>query len=887
MNFIVEKVGMLSRVREISLYLIGIVIAVIGVIIIGVDVSAIDEPKCEGENSDWFNICVGGSYRTYDPMDPLGTDYKGSLIDSTEKVRSDGSGNYYTEGHFSQRNIDLEIKGKELWIYAGRGCQPDSKAVIAKVPFKENIADFRNDVQKAIGGKEWTFTCDGPYMDTDYIVGFSSTNIFEESETEIPGVPVDETTEGTGGVNPNCINSGAANTLGWIVCPLLDWMSDASQTLYEGFVEPALQTDPQLFTNGPNEGTRSGWETFRNLANVAFIILFLFVIFSQITGVGIDNYGIKKILPKLIISAILINLSYWICLVFIDLSNIVGNSIQQLFEYMGNGLSMPSDGYPLDLTEGLASTNLTSVVVFGLIAAGVWGVVGSQGIGGLLLMLFVAAISVVVSLFFLFVILAAREAAIVVLVVLSPLAFVCYMLPNTKTLFDRWLKLGKALLLVYPIAGLLVGGGNFVSQLLLVAGAGNGGFFSAFMAMIVGVAPIFFIPTVLKNSFQGLGNIGVKLLNLGRTAGSRLGGATDRGVRNSERFKSYQADVGRRRQARDAQRVLSRYSGVDRSTLSARQQQRLLEAEQTMNAQTAQRAQASVGVLPLDEETARGRAQANYDSQEFSAFQEVFDRNNRNVNEGEFISALSGANGERAAAALTSLMGQGGTDEALSALSGADWENMNPTVRNRVLQTMASSGDDIMRSFAKYKQTGGAAGFREWADGTYGGPEAPGVKDRTLAQHLSEMGTHALEGYDKDQMKFIQQNAAGLRANLGDEAFGQMLGNAAVNSRDARAQTVAENMIRDSLANGNVSLSQLGITAEQLGTMRRDTAEAILQGTRARISSANPNMSQAQVNQAARMEISTEFADQINSASGDNQIRNRMDQGVRDIFGVV
>ena len=382
------------------------------------------------------------------------------------------------------------------------------------------------------------------------------------------------------GVEPTCENSGAAESLGWIVCPILSFLSNASQTLYDEFVEPALQVDPKLFANGPTDGTRDGWDIFRNIANTFFIIILLIVIFSQLTGVGIDNYGIKKILPKLILAALLINLSYLICVIFVDLSNIVGNGIQQLFNSMGEGLTISEGDYPIDIASQWGSTAITGVVILGVAVVGIWSVVGSEGIVGLLMVLLIAAISVIVALFFLFLLLAAREAAIVVLTVISPLAFVCLMLPNTKSFFDKWWKFGGALLLVYPIAGLLVGGGNFVSKLLLVAGAGTGGFFSAFMAMIISVVPIFFIPTVLKNSFQALGNLGAKISSVGKTASSRLTGATDKTVKGSERWKNYQTDRGRQRKINAARRTASRYmdDGKVRAGLSNRQQRRLAQA---------------------------------------------------------------------------------------------------------------------------------------------------------------------------------------------------------------------------------------------------------------------------------------------------------------------
>lgn len=110
------------------------------------------------------------------------------------------------------------------------------------------------------------------------------------------------------------------------------------------------------------------------------------------------------------------------------------------------------------------------------------------------------------------------------------------MLPNTKKVFDRWLKIGEALLLVYPIAGLLIGGGDFVSRLLLSSGFASNGFLAALTAMIVGIVPIFFIPTVLKNSFSAMGNLGAKITGFG----DRLRGGVDRKIRNTEGYKNAQ-----------------------------------------------------------------------------------------------------------------------------------------------------------------------------------------------------------------------------------------------------------------------------------------------------------------------------------------------------------
>ncbi|MBR3248607.1 hypothetical protein IKF89_01075 [Candidatus Saccharibacteria bacterium] len=391
------------------------------------------------------------------------------------------------------------------------------------------------------GATNFTLVCGGEPARTE-IISYDLVVVTESDEvTQAATNTATNTTTDTGATTDiDCMTSGAINSLGWVVCPIIDFLSDAANTLYDDFVKPALNIEPELFNQGDgvNSATREGWKIFRDFANVIFVILFMVVIFSQLTGVGIDNYGIKKILPRLIVAAILINLSYWICLVFVDLSNIIGSGLQALFNGMADSIAAPAEIGGISI-GGLGMGAFTAAVLLGILAVSIWSVWAAEGSVGLFAILMMAAVTVGTALLFLFLILAAREAAVVVLVMLSPLAVVCYMLPNTKTIFDRWLKMMKGLLLVYPICGLLVGGGNFVSKVLLAAGAGTGGFFSAFAAMFVGVAPIFFIPTVLKNSFTAMGNLGAKISGIGKSLGGRLSNTTGRVMQNSNTMQRW------------------------------------------------------------------------------------------------------------------------------------------------------------------------------------------------------------------------------------------------------------------------------------------------------------------------------------------------------------
>ena len=409
-----------------------------------------------------------------------------------------------------------------------------------------------------------------------------------------------------------CKNVAAAKGLGWIICPILEWVGESATGLYDNAVEPLLRIDPKLFNNNETNNTVEGaWGTFRNIANIIFIILFLVVIFSQLTGVGIDNYGIKKILPRLIVVAILINLSYWICVFLVDISNILGNGFRAIFDFLGNDIhpTLVMNGAEGDVfSNGHETASVTGAIagvsVLGLLAGGAGAVI--FGTAATLLSLFAGAIGVIVGIFFLFLLLSMREAAIVVLIILSPLAMVVYMLPNTKKLFDKWWKFLEGLLLVYPIAGLLVGAGNYVSKLLLNLNPSD--FFSWITAMVVGIIPIFFIPMVLKGAFSAMGKIGGALAGMGATATgkakgyARSGGAVvGKKIAGTDAYRGISNAIGRhaltkRRRAKAVQ---------DTAALMKEQKQRERLANKDNMATRFQSIAAAEDAKAIDEETSQ------------------------------------------------------------------------------------------------------------------------------------------------------------------------------------------------------------------------------------------------------------------------------------------
>ena len=495
-----------------------------------------------------------------------------AINDGTEAAVLGDNGNdiefrraYPTTAQFDQYGNYIEAQPLRLIIiknYCIAGC--DNKSMPVDWPSDNSFETFRNAVKNKIDEEDNTngfWAENGKHRWKFEISDVVSSNN-ETSSNSTSG-----NTSSITSSNVDCNSSGAMNTIGWFLCPSIEFLGESAETLYNNFVAPTLQVNPKLFTGFSNGSsgtvgnpTKEAWEMFRNIANVFFIIFLLVIIFSQLTGMGIDNYGIKKSLPKLIVAALFVNLSYWICVALVDVSNILGNSLQAMFNGWAAQVKLDTSATIGGIGfGGIATGTVTFVGVIAVLLVSVWQV-AEKTVPGVGVLMVTAVITVVIAVLFLFLLLAAREAAIVILTMLSPLAFICYMLPNTKKIFTRWMEMMKGLLLVYPICGVMIGGGNFVSKVLLAAGAGSSSLFSAFAAVAVGAVPVFFVPTVLKQAFVAMGNLGAKISGLGKTAGSRLSKGAGNAIKGTNRFKNHQEGVELKRQERAANRTISRYN---------------------------------------------------------------------------------------------------------------------------------------------------------------------------------------------------------------------------------------------------------------------------------------------------------------------------------------
>jgi hypothetical protein len=347
------------------------------------------------------------------------------------------------------------------------------------------------------------------------------------------GCPAGATTDSNG--NPCLTTSGAAPTcgdavqgIGWIVCPVFNFVGGLNDMMW-GFMSALLTVSPvqqnQTDSSGAVQMDSSGnpvpsptyrvWGAFRSIANVVLAIAFLFMIFSQLTGAGISNYGMKKLLPRWVVAAIFINISFPVMQVVVDAANIVGSSLYGLignlaqfdpttvsWEKLG-GLIAGSTALQLGAAVGISAAVIAPGAVFAMVLPVL--IAGAFG--------FLAALVVLMM----------RQALIPILIAVAPVAIAFYLIPNTKPWFDKWKNLLVSMLMLFPIAGLVFGGAKLAAAVI----SGEKSWWSTLLALVVLSVPLFTLPFLARQTGPMLGKIGGAFKGVSTRAQSLGRKATD------------------------------------------------------------------------------------------------------------------------------------------------------------------------------------------------------------------------------------------------------------------------------------------------------------------------------------------------------------------------
>lgn len=310
------------------------------------------------------------------------------------------------------------------------------------------------------------------------------------------------------------VTTCAIEGVGWIVCPVMNFLAWGMDFVFDLIAE-FMEVQP-LQVNNTEGSLYNAWNIMRGVANIAFVIAFLIIIYAQLTSVQLNNYGLKRLLPRLIIAAIAINVSYIIAAVAVDLSNILGWSIHDIFTNLRNDVWSTGVAEAGNQAAMLSWESITGFVLSGgtaTLAAGI-GVAGAiSATGGAataaVFILLPALVGLLLTILVVLLVLAARQALVVILVIIAPLAIVAYLLPNTEKWFGKWRELFMTMLIFFPAFSVVFGGSQLAGGIIIQNASSIN---MLILGLIVQVAPLVITPLLLRFSGSVLGGV-MKLIN--------------------------------------------------------------------------------------------------------------------------------------------------------------------------------------------------------------------------------------------------------------------------------------------------------------------------------------------------------------------------------------
>ncbi len=236
---------------------------------------------------------------------------------------------------------------------------------------------------------------------------------------------------------------------------------------------------------GTASGIGIGWGVLRDVGNIVLIFSFVFIGIAII--LGLQNYGLKKSLPQLLLFAILLNFSLFISQVIIDSSNLLSTAIySNISSQSSSTCSIQSSNSASCFTDsGLAGAVLSTLgigTIFG--EDGLQSYTKFSGNFNGVIVLILSTIFVLIAAVVLFaaaIMLVVRIVVLAFLMVLSPIGFAGMALPMFHGYAKQWWttilhqSFFVPVYLLLTLIGLKIGQG-------VSAAAGGGGFATALAA---------------------------------------------------------------------------------------------------------------------------------------------------------------------------------------------------------------------------------------------------------------------------------------------------------------------------------------------------------------------------------------------------------------------
>jgi hypothetical protein len=334
----------------------------------------------------------------------------------------------------------------------------------------------------------------------------------------------DSDTEGAG---PGLECNVSFNPLTWLLCPtvkgLVAIVGQVDNIIMSQLSvgSPGNGDDPnQIFCSSGSKATlktksgdevksceayKDAWKSVRNIALGLMVIAGLIVLIAQALGTELlDAYTIRKVLPRLLIAAVGITLSWELMQFFVRLSNDLGFGVRYL-------IYLPFRNIEDATLAGGGATALGLIEVTAILAMGIFGVLSFVA---------TAALAVMIA----FVVLVLREMLVIILVIFAPIAIVAYILPNTQKIYKAWWDFFSKALLMFPLIAAFIAIGRVFS----VVASSSTSALGDMIAFVAYFAPYFLLPLTFQFAGGALRTIG--------------GFVNDRGKGGFDRLRAYRGN---------------------------------------------------------------------------------------------------------------------------------------------------------------------------------------------------------------------------------------------------------------------------------------------------------------------------------------------------------
>src|SRR3990167_9091084 len=158
-----------------------------------------------------------------------------------------------------------------------------------------------------------------------------------------------------------------SSPLTWIACPLFAIATGLTDKLIDLFMDQLCfrtedSSNPVIKCSSVDtDGIKPAWSAIKNIVSALLVIIMLVAIIAQAASIGpIDAYTLRKMLPRLVATVILIQLSFYIFSWVINVVDDIGEGLMDLlttiFARTSNGVNI-NNFYELvaNAAVGLAS----------------------------------------------------------------------------------------------------------------------------------------------------------------------------------------------------------------------------------------------------------------------------------------------------------------------------------------------------------------------------------------------------------------------------------------------------------------------------------------------------------------------------------------------------